>query len=178
EVRQRAQQNETLAQEMRVLSRNNQDAFAQLQQKFGALDARTAETRDRQGALEQASQDLLRNRDDWQRAEIERSLEVASEQLQLTGNVSGALATLQTIDARLATVDKPQFRAMRRAVARDIAKFKAMPAVDLSGAAIRLDDAINGIDALPLVSSAVPLEKTLAMALPSSAYQVVTWREG
>ncbi|MGA4099480.1 fused uroporphyrinogen-III synthase HemD/membrane protein HemX [Ralstonia nicotianae] len=166
EVRQRAQQNETLAQEMRVLSRNNQDAFAQLQQKFGALDARTAETRDRQGALEQASQDLLRNRDDWQRAEIERSLEVASEQLQLTGNVSGALATLQTIDARLATVDKPQFRAMRRAVARDIAKFKAMPAVDLSGAAIRLDDAINGIDALPLVSSAVPLES--GQAAPAS----------
>ncbi|WWQ29803.1 fused uroporphyrinogen-III synthase HemD/membrane protein HemX [Ralstonia solanacearum] len=166
EVRQRAQQNETLAQEMRVLSRNNQDAFAQLQQKFGALDARTAETRDRQGALEQASQDLLRNRDDWQRAEIERSLEVASEQLQLTGNVSGALATLQTIDARLATVDKPQFRAMRRAVARDIAKLKAMPAVDLSGAAIRLDDAINGIDALPLVSSAAPLES--GQAAPAS----------
>lgn len=166
EVRQRAQQNETLAQEMRVLSRNNQDAFAQLQQKFGALDARTTETRDRQGALEQASQDLLRNRDDWQRAEIERSLEVASEQLQLTGNVSGALATLQTIDARLATVDKPQFRAMRRAVARDIAKLKAMPAVDLSGAAIRLDDAINGIDALPLVSSAAPLES--GQAAPAS----------
>ncbi|XHO05509.1 hypothetical protein ACEQUB_02412 [Ralstonia syzygii] len=156
EVRQRAQQNETLAQEMRVLSRADQDAFAQLQQKFGALDARTAETRERQGTLEQASQDLLRNRDDWQRAEIERSLEVASEQLQLTGNVSAALAALQTIDARLAALDKPQFRAMRRAVARDIAKLKALPAIDLSGASIRLDDAINGIDALPLVSSASP----------------------
>ncbi|QUP53171.1 fused uroporphyrinogen-III synthase HemD/membrane protein HemX [Ralstonia syzygii] len=157
EVRQRAQQNETQAQEMRVLSRADQDAFAQLQQKFGALDARTAETRERQGTLEQASQDLLRNRDDWQRAEIERSLEVASEQLQLTGNVSAALAALQTIDARLAALDKPQFRAMRRAVARDIAKLKALPAIDLSGASIRLDDAINGIDALPLVSSASPL---------------------
>ncbi|MHA6831784.1 fused uroporphyrinogen-III synthase HemD/membrane protein HemX [Ralstonia pseudosolanacearum] len=166
EVHQRAQQNEALAEEMRVLSRNNQDAFAQLQQKFGALDARTAETRDRQGVLEQASQDLLRNRDDWQRVEIERSLEVASEQLQLTGNVSGALAALQAVDGRLASVDKPQFRAMRRAVARDIAKLKAMPAIDLSGAAIRLDDAINGIDALPLVSSAAPLES--GQAAPAS----------
>ncbi|MHC6084021.1 fused uroporphyrinogen-III synthase HemD/membrane protein HemX [Ralstonia solanacearum] len=166
EVRQRAQQNETLAQEMRVLSRNDQDAFAQLQQKFGALDARTAETRDRQGALEQASQDLLRNRDDWQRSEIERSLEVASEQLQLTGNVSSALVALQTIDARLASLDKPQFRAMRRAVARDIAKLKALPAIDLSGAAIRLDDAINGIDALPLVSAALPLEPQPAAQAP------------
>ncbi|CCF98738.1 Probable bifunctional: uroporphyrin-III c-methyltransferase and uroporphyrinogen-III synthase transmembrane protein (fragment) [Ralstonia solanacearum K60] len=166
EVGQRAQQNETLAQEMRVLSRSDQDAFAQLQQKFGALDARTAETRDRQGALEQASQDLLRNRDDWQRSEIERSLEVASEQLQLTGNVSGALVALQTIDARLASLDKPQFRPMRRAVARDIAKLKALPAIDLSGAAIRLDDAINGIDALPLVSAALPLEPQPAAQAP------------
>ncbi|UCF25087.1 MAG: fused uroporphyrinogen-III synthase HemD/membrane protein HemX [Ralstonia sp.] len=158
EVRQRAQQNETLAQDMRSLSRADQDAFAQLQQKFGALDARTTETRDRQAVLEQASQDLLRNRDDWQRAEIERSLEVAAEQLQLTGNVSAALAVLQATDARLAALNKPQFNAMRRAVARDIAKIKAMPAIDLSGAAIRLDDAINGIDTLPLVSSAQPLE--------------------
>ncbi|MGM3273870.1 fused uroporphyrinogen-III synthase HemD/membrane protein HemX [Ralstonia sp. 24A2] len=166
DIRQHAQQNEALAQEMRVLSRADQDAVGQLQQKFGALDARTTETRDRQGALEQASQDLLRNRDDWQRSEIERSLEVATEQLQLTGNVSGALAALQVVDARLASLNKPQFNVLRRAVARDIAKLKAMPSVDLSGAAIRLDDAINGIDTLPLVSSAQPLDAEQAAQAP------------
>lgn len=166
DIRQRAQQNEALAQEMRVRAQAEQDAVSQLQQRFGALDARTTETHDRQAALEQASQDLLRNRDDWQRAEIERSLEVAAEQLQLTGNVAGALAALQTIDARLATFDKPQFNVMRRAVARDIAKLKAMPSIDLSGAAIRLDDAINAVDALPLVSSAQPLDAEQAAQAP------------
>lgn len=169
DIRQRAQQNEALAQEMRVLSRADQDAVAQLQQKFGALDARTTETRDRQSALEQASQDLLRNRDDWQRAEIEHSLEVAADQLQLTGNVAGALAALQTIDARLATIDKPQFVAIRRAVARDIAKLKAMPSIDLSSAALRLDDAINAVDTLPLVSAAQPLEAEQAAQAPYAA---------
>lgn len=166
EIRQRAKTNEALAQEMRVLSRADQDSVSQLQQKFGALDARTAETRDRQAALEQANQDLLRNRDDWQRAEIQRSLEVTAEQLQLTGNVAGALAALQTIDARLATLDKPQFNAVRRAVSRDMAKLKAMPSFDLAGAALRLDDAINAVDTLPLVSSAQPLEAEQAAQAP------------
>jgi len=168
EIRQHGQQNEALAQDMRVRSQADRGAVDQLQQKFGALDARTTETRDRQGALEQASQDLLRNRDDWQRAEIERSLEVAAEQLQLTGNVSGALAALQTVDARLASLNKPQFNVLRRAVARDIAKLKAMPSIDLSGAAIRLDDAINGIDTLPLVSSAQPLDSEQAAQAPKT----------
>ena len=168
EIRQRGQQNEALAQDMHVRSQADREAVDQLQQKFGALDARTTETRDRQGALEQASQDLLRNRDDWQRSEIERSLEVAAEQLQLTGNVGGALAALQTIDARLASLNKPQFNGLRRAVARDIAKLKAMPSIDLSGAAIRLDDAINGIDTLPLVSSAQPLDAEQAAQAPKA----------
>ncbi|KHK57565.1 uroporphyrin-III methyltransferase [Ralstonia sp. A12] len=168
EIRQRGQQNEALAQDMHVRSQADREAVDQLQQKFGALDARTTETRDRQGALEQASQDLLRNRDDWQRSEIERSLEVAAEQLQLTGNVGGALAALQTIDARLASLNKPQFNGLRRAVARDIAKLKAMPSIDLSGAAIRLDDAINGIDMLPLVSSAQPLDAEQAAQAPKA----------
>ncbi len=166
EIRQHAQTNEALAQEMRVLSRADQDSVSQLQQKFGALDARTAETRDRQAALEQANQDLLRNRDDWQRAEIQRSLEVTAEQLQLTGNVAGALAALQTVDARLATLDKPQFNAVRRAVSRDIAKLKSMPSLDLAGAALRLDDAINAVDTLPLISSAQPLEAEQAAQAP------------
>lgn len=167
DIRQRAQQNEALAQEMRVLSRADQDAVAQLQQKFGALDARTTETRDRQTALEQANQDLLRNRDDWQRTEIQRSLEVAAEQLQLTGNAAGALTALQTIEARLAALDKPQFNAVRRAVSRDIAKLKAMPSLDLSGAALRLDDAINAVDTLPVLASAQPLEAERAAQEPA-----------
>ena len=169
EIRQHAQTNEALAQEMRVLSRADQDSVSQLQQKFGALDARTAETRDRQAALEQANQDLLRNRDDWQRAEIQRSLEVTAEQLQLTGNVAGALAALQTVDARLATLDKPQFNAVRRAVSRDMAKLKAMPSFDLAGATLRLDDAINAVDTLPLISSAQPLEAEQAAQAPHAA---------
>ncbi|MGV8527477.1 hypothetical protein ACV348_33170, partial [Pseudomonas aeruginosa] len=47
-----------------------------------------------------------------------------------------------------------------------MAKLKAMPSFDLAGAALRLDDAINAVDTLPLVSSAQPLEAEQAAQAP------------
>ena len=43
---------------------------------------------------------------------------------------------------------------MRRAIAADIDKLKAAPSTDLTGLAIKLDDAIEQIDALPLLGEA------------------------
>ncbi len=104
----------------------------------------------------------MRNRDDWEIAEIQQLLTNAGQQLQLTGNVQVALAALQSADARLARTDKPQYNLLRRALARDIARMKAVPDTDLTGAAIKLDEAINQIDALPLLSSERMLERTEA----------------
>lgn len=162
ELARRQQSNDALVQETRVLSRNAQDTVKELQAKVGALDGQVGETRDKQAALEQVYQDLMRNRDDWEIAEIQQLLTNAGQQLQLTGNVQVALAALQSADARLARTDKPQYNLLRRALARDIARMKAVPDTDLTGAAIKLDEAINQIDALPLLSSERMLERTEA----------------
>ncbi|QYY32291.1 fused uroporphyrinogen-III synthase HemD/membrane protein HemX [Cupriavidus pinatubonensis] len=162
ELARRQQSNDALVQETRVLSRNAQDTVKELQAKVGALDGQVGETRDKQVALEQVYQDLMRNRDDWEIAEIQQLLTNAGQQLQLTGNVQVALAALQSADARLARTDKPQYNLLRRALARDIARMKAVPDTDLTGAAIKLDEAINQIDALPLLSSERMLERTEA----------------
>jgi uroporphyrinogen III methyltransferase/synthase len=118
------------------------------------------ETRDKQAALEQVYQDLMRNRDDWEIAEIQQLLTNAGQQLQLTGNVQVALAALQSADARLARSDKPQYNQLRRAIARDIGRMKAVPDTDLTGAAIKLDESINQIDSLPLLSGERMLDRT------------------
>ncbi|CAG2148956.1 fused uroporphyrinogen-III synthase HemD/membrane protein HemX [Cupriavidus numazuensis] len=162
ELARRQQSNDALVQETRVLSRNAQDTVKELQAKVGALDGQVGETRDKQAALEQVYQDLMRNRDDWEIAEIQQLLTNAGQQLQLTGNVQVALAALQSADARLARTDKPQYNLLRRALARDIARMKAVPDTDLTGAAIKLDEAIIQIDALPLLSSERMLERTEA----------------
>ena len=160
ELARRQQSADTLVQETRVLSRDAQETVKALQGKVGALDGQITETRDKQAALEQVYQDLMRNRDDWEIAEIQQLLTNAGQQLQLTGNVQVALAALQSADARLARSDKPQYNQLRRAIARDIGRMKAVPDTDLTGAAIKLDEAINQIDSLPLLSGERMLDRT------------------
>ena len=119
--------------------------------KLGALEAKIAESQSQQAALESLYQDLSRNRDDWALTEIEQTLTIASQQLQLAGNVRGALIALQNADQRLGRADKAQFIGVRRALQKDIERLKNLPFIDTSGLAIRLDTVIAGIDTLPLV---------------------------
>jgi uroporphyrin-3 C-methyltransferase/uroporphyrinogen III methyltransferase/synthase len=120
------------------------------------LESKQTEAQSQQLALEQLYQDLSKNRDDWTLAEIEQVLSTASQQLQLAGNVRGALIALQNADARLSRSDKPQFIVIRRAIARDMDRLKSLPSVDLAGLALRLDSLIGQIDGMPLLSDETP----------------------
>jgi uroporphyrin-3 C-methyltransferase len=140
-----------------ALARQVQEQSTQLQVKVGVLEARQAESQSQQAALEQLYQDLSKNRDDWALSEIEQVLSTASQQLQLAGNVPGALIALQNADRSLSRSDKPQFIAIRRAIARDTDKLKALPALDMAGVALRLDNVINQVDTLPLLSGEKPV---------------------
>jgi len=75
---------------------------------------------------------------------------VASQQLQLTGNVQAALLALRTAEGRLTRSDRPQFIPLRRVLNRDIERLKAAPSLDITGMALRLDQLIAGVDTLPL----------------------------
>lgn len=138
--------------------RDTQEAAKELQVKVGVLENRQTEAQSQQAALEQMYQDISKNRDEWALSEIEQVLSTASQQLQLAGNVSGALIALQNADRSLSRSDKPQFITIRRAIARDIEKLKALPSVDQPGIALRLDNVIAQIDNLPLLSDEKPAE--------------------
>jgi uroporphyrin-3 C-methyltransferase len=122
------------------------------------LESRQSESQSQQAALEQMYQDISKNRDEWALSEIEQVLSTASQQLQLAGNVTGALIALQNADRSLSRSDKPQFITIRRAIARDIDKLKALPQVDQAGIALRLDNVIGQIDNLPLLADEKPAE--------------------
>jgi uroporphyrin-3 C-methyltransferase/uroporphyrinogen III methyltransferase/synthase len=128
-----------------------------LQEKVAALENRQQEAQSQQLALEQLYQDLSKNRDEWALAEIEQVLSTASQQLQLSGNVQGALIALQNADRSLSRSDKPQFITIRRAIAKDIDKLKALPTIDTVGVALRIDNAIGLIDALPMLADEKPV---------------------
>ena len=150
ELARRLQDIDASAREARSVARQAQEALREAQLRISQLEGRLAESQSQQLALEALYQDLSRNRDEWQLAEIEQVLAIASQQLQLAGNVRAALLALQLAEARLARADRPQFVPVRRALARDIERLRATPAVDLPAMAVRLDALIAAVDVLPL----------------------------
>lgn len=156
EAAQRLQAGDNSNSETKGIVKSMQDVTRELQSKVSVLENRQAEAQSQQLALEQLYQDLSKNRDDWALAEIEQVLSTASQQLQLAGNVAGALIALQNADRSLSRSDKPQFITIRRALARDLDRLKALPSLDLTGIALRLDSAIGQIDGMPLLSDEKP----------------------
>jgi uroporphyrin-3 C-methyltransferase/uroporphyrinogen III methyltransferase/synthase len=166
------QKGNATAAETAALARDVAEQSKTLQVKVGVLESRQSEAQSQQLALEQMYQDLSKNRDEWALAEIEQVLSTASQQLQLAGNVQGALIALANADRSLSRSDKPQFINIRRAIAKDMEKLRALPAVDLAGVALRLDNVIAQVDTLPLLSDekpALPAAAAPAPAAPAKA---------
>ena len=132
------------------MAKQAQEAVLEAQVKLSVLENKIAESQSQQMALEALYQELSRSRDEWALAEIEQIVTVASQQLQLAGNVQAALLGLQTAEGRLARSDRPQFIPLRRVLNRDIERLKATPNLDIAGMALRLDNLIASVDTLPL----------------------------
>ncbi|MCP1116510.1 uroporphyrinogen III methyltransferase/synthase [Robbsia andropogonis] len=139
-------------------------AAHQLDNAFAALSGRINDTQTQQQALRQMYQDLARNRDDWVMTQAAQTLSSANQQLQLTGDVHMALYALQNADTELSTSSAPQVLDVRRAIAADIDKLKAVQVVDVPGLALRLDQAIAKVDDLPLSGDVSPRADASATA--------------
>jgi len=175
EMARRLQKNDASSAETIALVRAVQETSKELQSKVGVLESRQSEAQSQQLALEQLYQDLSKNRDEWALAEIEQVLSTASQQLQLAGNVPGALIALQNADRSLSRSDKPQFITIRRAIARDSEKLKSLPNVDSIGLALRLDAVIAQVDALPMLADEKP---ALPAPAPGAAPQTAKAKPG
>jgi uroporphyrin-3 C-methyltransferase len=150
EVAQRLTEQDAAVKATRAAAESAQDSLRDTQAKIALLESRLAESQTQQAALEALYRELAPSRDEWALTEVEQVLLLASQQLQLAGNVSAALAALQLADAKLQRLDRPQFVPLRRALARDMDRLKAVPFVDVQGLSLRLDQAIAAVDALPL----------------------------
>jgi len=157
EVAQRLRDGEAVSNETRMIAKALQDSEKDLRAKVSVLESKQTEAQSQQLALEQLYQDLSKNRDDWTLAEIEQVLSTASQQLQLAGNVQGAVIALQNADKNLSRSDKPQFITIRRAIAKDLDMLKGLPSLDTTGIALRLDSVIGQIDSMPLLADEKPV---------------------
>ncbi|WP_144145142.1 fused uroporphyrinogen-III synthase HemD/membrane protein HemX [Paraburkholderia sp. BCC1884] len=168
QLAQRQQANDTQTNELRIKTEQALATVHQSDAQVAQLEGKLADSQTAQQALQQQYTDLARNRDDWTLAEVGQMLSAASQQLQLTGNTQLALFALQSADTRLAASDSPQAVTVRKAIAQDIDKLKAAPSTDLTGLAIKLDNAIDQVDSLPLSG-----EAPIAHATPKAA----TWAD-
>ncbi len=170
--------------ESRNVAEQVREATRETQMKLGLLDAKLQESQNQQIALEALYQELSRTRDESLLADVEQTLLIANQQLQVAGNVKTALIALQAADARLGRLDRPQLAGLRKVIARDIERLKLAPHIDVIGISARLDNLINAVDALPLAMELRPPEpppaKPGAASGDSSVWARFTrelWRE-
>lgn len=150
ETARRLAESEALARESRIAARQAQESLAVLQGKLGVLEAQLAEMQGQQAALDALYQELSKSGDERLLAEVEQALTIAAQQLRLAGNLEAAMIALTGAEARLAKAGRPQFANLRKLVARDIERLKAMPGADVPGIAAKVEGIVAAIDALPL----------------------------
>lgn len=156
EVAKKIAEAEGLNKASRAVADQAREASSEAQTRLAVVESRVAESQSQQIALEALYQELSRNTDEAAFAEIEQSLLIASQQLQLAGNVKAALIALQNADARMQRMERPQLTPLRKALHRDIERLKGLPFVDTVGFSVRLDNVISAVDTLPLAMEVRP----------------------
>jgi len=136
--------------EVRALSKGASDQMAGLLGRLAALEAKVGESQSQQAMLEKLYQDVARSRDELALAEVEQSLTLAAQQLQLAGNVQAAVLALQSAETRLAASSRPQFVSLRKVLSSDLELLRALPQIDVAAMSLRLESVINALDTIPL----------------------------
>jgi len=168
---QRVQEAEARAGKLEEQIKALRDSQGQLQSRSSALEAKIAQSATQQEQLAGLYEEIAKARGEGALAEVEQSVMMANQHLELTGNVQAALLALQNAERRLGESEQSQASAARRSVAQDIERLKALPDVDLTGSAAKLDDVVNRVDTLPLLADG---EGAVAPAAQAPAAQAPT----
>jgi uroporphyrin-3 C-methyltransferase len=177
EVAKRLSEVDALNRDTRALAAHSRENLGDINARLGQLEARIYETQNQRLALESLYRDLIGSREEWTLAEVEQELLIANQQIQLAGNVKSAMTALETADARLARMDRPQLTALRRVIKQDMERLKAVPYVDVIGTALRLDNILNQVDAFALAMEQRPARPDTEPAAPAAGYWLRIWQE-
>ncbi len=160
-----------------LLARNADDAMRQIGERVAHIESQMATSQQQQLALESLYKDLAQGRDQWTLAEIEQVLLTAAQQLQLAGNVKAAIIALEGADTRLQRLNKPQFTALRRAIASDLANLRAVPSLDEVGASARIEALVAHYASWPLASAQASEAVPAPRSMQASNFGQEVWSE-
>jgi uroporphyrin-III C-methyltransferase len=142
--------------EARTAAKAASEALTDLQTRLLTMESRATETQNQQLALTAMYQELARSQDERIAADIEQTLLLAQQQLQMAGNVRAALLGLEAAETRLTQLGKPQFAGLRSVLLQDIERLKLLPAADIEGISARLEVLIQSVDRLKPESDTEP----------------------
>ena len=142
--------------EAQMMARQAQEVARDSAAKVALLEARLAEVAIQRSQLEDLIQSLSRSRDENVLVDIDAGLRVAQQQAAITGSAEPLVAALKQADERLARYSQPRLDGVRRAIARDIDRVKAVGVADIGGLSIKVDEVVRLVDELPLLAQAEP----------------------
>jgi uroporphyrin-3 C-methyltransferase len=141
------------AAEAQMLAKQAQESSRDAAAKLALMEARVAEVSLQRSQLEELIQSLSRSRDENVLADVEASIRLALQQSAITGSAEPMVIALKQAEERLARQNQPRLEGVRRALAQDLERVRAVGEVDLSTLAIRLDEVVRLVDELPLLSA-------------------------
>ena len=154
ELVRRQEDSSTQSAEARMLAKQAQQGMTDAIAKVALLEARVAETATQRGQLEDLIQSLSRSRDENVLGDVDAAIRVALQQTVITGSAEPLVAALKQGDERLSRYNQPRLEGVRRAIARDLDRVKAISVADIASLGIKLDETIRMVDDLPLIAVA------------------------
>lgn len=137
--------------------------------KVALLEERVAESALQRGQLEGLIESLSRSREEGLVADIEANLRMALQHSAITGSAEPLVAALNGAEERLARAEQPRLESVRRAIARDLDRIRAVGVPDIASLAIKLDEAVRLVDEAPLRVIDAPLAVAPADTAESAA---------
>lgn len=128
------------------------DTLRETQAKGAVLEAKLADSLGQQSQLRQLYDEMARTRGDLMLADVENSIMIAAQQLQLGGNVQSALLALTDAEQVLARSNQSALIGLRRVITRDIERLKSVPLADFAAAVNRLDAVVAMVETMPLLA--------------------------
>ena len=156
EAARRLQEGDQRIAQLEALVKQSQDQTREIHARSVVLEAKLTEAIGQQSQLERMYKDIAQESISTTLADVENAVSIASQQLLVSGNVRGALLALQDADGRLKRIKQPEALGLRRLIATDIERLKAVPNVDVVALALRLDSVAASVAQLPLLASLTP----------------------
>ncbi|MFO0107516.1 MAG: uroporphyrinogen-III C-methyltransferase [Burkholderiales bacterium] len=141
--------------EARTWAKQAQETVQDNGARVALLEARLAELAQQRSQLDDLMQSLSRTRDENMVVDMESALRIAQQQALMTGSTEPLLAALKSAHKRVQRSAQPRLLTVSRALEKDLERLNNLPAFDLPGLMVKLDEGVTLVDGLVLANEAL-----------------------